>query len=527
MPSLAPPPLPEQRTHEPASVGRTDSDQLIRKTARGGGIAFAGNVLDKGIRFPLEILLARVLGAGDYGAYALGYGLAIIGSELSMLGLRSGVVRFGALYQGTGDLERVKGTLRSAFAIATLSSVLAGGVLFVLAKTISDVFDMPGLVNVLRVFAFAFPFYVVTLMAGQAALAFHAVTVQVVVTNICRPLAHVILVATLFLLGFGLLGAVSGFLASCAISAAIGLHLLRRVRPDMASRVRPTYEIGKLMRFSLPVLFVGVSYALLGQTDRIMLGYFKASSDLGIYSAAAVISQQAGVITYSFGTIFSPIISDLYHRNESDDLDRLYKTVTRWIVSLNLLILLLIILFARQIMGVFGTEFVAGWPVLVLLSLVSLIGYSVGGALVGFMLRMSGKQDIELANAAVMLLANIVLNLWLIPRYGILGAALATGFSFSLINAARIVEVYKLLRMHPFGTNYHKPFIAGAAVVLMFVLLYATGVMTPYWIACMVVLCVLYVGVLYLLGAEPEDKIVWEAIRRRVRNRQDPESVCP
>ena len=90
------------------------SDQLIRKAARGGGIAFAGNVVDKGLRFPLEMLLARVLGAGDYGSYSLGYGLAIIAGELSMLGLSSGIVRFGALYKGVGDLKRVKGTISSA-----------------------------------------------------------------------------------------------------------------------------------------------------------------------------------------------------------------------------------------------------------------------------------------------------------------------------------------------------------------------------------------------------------------------------
>ncbi len=50
-------------------IPRTEpSDQLIRKAAKGGGIAFTGNVVDKGLRFPLEILLARVLGAGGYGS---------------------------------------------------------------------------------------------------------------------------------------------------------------------------------------------------------------------------------------------------------------------------------------------------------------------------------------------------------------------------------------------------------------------------------------------------------------------------
>jgi O-antigen/teichoic acid export membrane protein len=160
------------------------SDQLIRKTAKGGGIAFAGNVIDKGLRFPLDILFARVLGAGGYGSYSLGYGLTMIGSKVSTLGLPNGIVRFAALYKGAGDIKRVKGTLISAFVISTLSSIAAGGLLFLFSRSLSEIFNMPELVSVLRIFAFAFPFYVITLMAGNAAGAFQAIKYEVVVTNI-------------------------------------------------------------------------------------------------------------------------------------------------------------------------------------------------------------------------------------------------------------------------------------------------------------------------------------------------------
>lgn len=506
----------ESRMQELRTPKTELSDRLIRKTARGGGIAFAGNIVDKGLRFPLEMLLARVLGAGDYGSYSLGYGLAIIASELSMLGLPSGIVRFGALYKGAGDIKRVKGTLSSAFLISTASSIAAGGLLFMFSTSVSEMFNMPKLANVLRIFAFAFPFYVITLMAGHAAGAFQAIKCQTAVTNICRPLTNVTIVSIIFLLGFRLLGAVYGFLISSVISAFFGLYLLKRIFPDIVSKLKPSYEVRKLLRFSLPVLFVGFSYILLVQTDRIMLGYFKASKDLGIYSAAATISQQAGLITYSFGYIFCPIISDLYNRNEFSDLKKLYKTVTRWIVSINLVILVLLILFSKQIMGIFGSEFTSGWLVLVVLSSVHLIAYSTGGALVGYVLQMSGKQDIELINAMVMLALNIALNLWLIPIYGILGAAMATGASYAAINVARIVEVYTLLRMHPYDTNYHKPFVAAFVVVILSVFLSMLNTSRPYWIISMVALSIVYFVVLYFLGLEYEDKMIWETIKRRI-----------
>lgn len=509
----------QKRCVQEPPAGKTEtSDQLIKKAAKGGGIAFAGNIIDKGLRFPLEILLARVLGAGDYGSYSLGYGLTVLVGQISMLGLPSGVVRFGALYRGAGDFKRVKGTISSALVISTLSSVAAGGLLFAFAGPLSETFGMPKLADVLRVFAFSFPLYVITLMAGYAANAFQAIKQQTAVTNICRPLANIAIVSVVFLLGFRLLGAVYGFLLSSGISAILGLYFLKRIFPDIVSELKSSYEVRKLLRFSLPVLFVGVSAILLRQTDRIMLGYFKASEDLGVYSAAAVISHQAGLIMYSFGYIFCPIISDLYNRGEFSNLERLFKTVTRWIVSLNLVILLLLILFSKQIMGVFGSDFVAGWSVLVILSAVHLIGYSTGGALVGYVLQMSGKQDIELANAIVMLIANIALNLWLIPPYGILGAAMATGASFAMINIARILEVYTFFRMHPFDTNYYKPFVAGVVVLLLSVFLSMLDILGPHWVMSMVMLVLVYFVVLYCLGLECEDRMVLAAIKRRVGN---------
>jgi O-antigen/teichoic acid export membrane protein len=377
---------------------------------------------------------------------------------------------------------------------------------------------MPELLSVLRIFAFAFPFYVITLMAGNAARAFQAIKYEVAVTNICRPLANVVIVSIVFLLGFRLFGAVYGFLISSAISAFYGLYLLKRIFPDIVSELKPSYEFRKLIRFSLPVLFVGFSYVLLSETDRIMLGYFKASKELGIYSAAANISQQAGLITYSFGCIFCPIISDLYNRNEFRQLEKLYKTVTRWIVSLNLVLLILLILFSKRIMGIFGSEFTSGWLVLVVLSSVHLVDYSTGGALVGYVLQMSGKQDIELVNALVMLITNVALNFWLIPIYGILGAAIATGASYAVINIARLVEVYMLLRIHPYDTNYHKPFVAGFVVILLSVLLLMFNVSQMIWLFSMLIIVIIYFIVLYLLGLEYEDKMIWETIKKRISN---------
>jgi O-antigen/teichoic acid export membrane protein len=117
-----------------------------------------------------------------------------------------------------------------------------------------------------------------------------------------------------------------------------------------------------------------------------------------------------------------------------------------------------------------------------------------------------------------MLITNVALNFWLIPIYGILGAAMATGASYAVINIARLVEVYMLLRIHPYDTNYHKPFVAGFAVILLSVLLLIFNVSQTIWLFGMVILIIIYFIVLYFLGLEYEDKMIWETIKKRISN---------
>ncbi len=498
------------------------SDRLIKAVAKGGGIAFVGNIADKGITFLLHILLGRVLGTSGYGLYSLGYGLTMVVSQISMLGLATGIVRFVSLYKGVGDVKRVKGTLISAFLILSVSSILTGVLLFVFSNHISETFKTPQLSSVLKIFACALPLYVLMMTAAYSVRALQTIKYEVAIRNICRPMIDILIVSIAFLLGFRLLGAVCSFAVAAAISAVLGMYLLRRVFPEIFSDFKPLYDFKKLLRFSLPVLFVGFSYIILNQTDRIMLGYFMEAEDLGIYSASALIPLQAGLVPYCLSCIFGPIFSDLYNRNEFLELEKLYKTLTRWAVSMNLLLLILIILFSRQILGLFGPEFVSGWPILVVLSCFELIYIAGGAALPGTVLPMSGKQDIELANAVVMVTMNIVLNFWLIQKYGVLGAAIATGISTALVNIAKVIEVYILLGIHPYNLSYHKPFIAGVIVTLIFFFSSRLNIISgSYWILNVLLLTTAYFIILCLLGFEHEDKIVWSTVRDKILPRRE------
>ena len=247
-----------------------------------------------------------------------------------------------------------------------------------------------------------------------------------------------------------------------------------------------------------------------------MLGILGLVHEVGIYNAAAIMSIQASLFLVSVNAIFSPIIADLYNKGHINQLSNLFKTTTKWIFELTLPVFLVFVLFSRHIMGLFGEEFVVGWAVLVILGGAQLLNASVGS--VGYTLTMTGRQKMELVNNLVLCGLNIFLNIILIRKFGILGAAIATGLSLGLINLLRLIEIYCLYKIHPYKLSYWKPVLAGTISVVSWLVVSNFLNFTGWlWITGVVIFMVIYLVILTLLGFEKEEKIVFKAVKKRLR----------
>jgi len=233
-------------------------------------------------------------------------------------------------------------------------------------------------------------------------------------------------------LGLGVSGAVGGFLAAALVALVSSLWLLARSLPSGTLAQAPEPQTRTLLRFSLPLYIAGFSYLLMTRTDIIMLGYFAQPEQVGAYRAAVALARLVVFGLTAIDTAFAPMIAGLYHRGDYDELREMYRTGTRWGVLLSLLAAMPFLLYPKEVLGMYGPGFVvAAWALVALVSF-QLINAGVGS--VGFMLQMSGYQDWVLGNNLFTAALNIGLNLWWIPRWGILGAALATGTSLALNN---------------------------------------------------------------------------------------------
>ena len=498
--------------------------RMTRQIAKGGVIALVGQLGAKVIHLLLQILLTRVLGAGGYGLYTLGLSTMQTVQTFSLCGLQNGVTRFGAAFRAEGDTRRLNETINVALTISFLVSAATGILLFFLSDSIAAaVFAKLDLALPLRLFAVSLPFYAFVVVVSHTVRVFRRMEFDVVLRQVFHPLATLLLAGLGFLLGFRLMGVVFAFLISSVVAFGIGLYLLTRAFPGFRFRLAFSAGPPGLLPYSLTVLLSGVLYLLVGRADRIMLGIFRPAEAVGVYGASAAMAVQATIFLTAFSAIFSPVMAELFRRGSAVELGKLLKATTRWIVTLTLPVVLVLTIFARPIMGLFGLGFREDYLVLIVLA----VSYSVNAAtgLVGVVLIMSGRERLELLNNLALGGLNVALNLLMIPKYGVLGAAVATGASIVLVNLTKLIEVYALYRVHSYTLSYWKPVVAAGCSVGVWKMLSCTGCLEGRrWLIGVVAVGVTYLAVLAMVGLDAEDKEIlaasWARLRRSPSRRK-------
>jgi O-antigen/teichoic acid export membrane protein len=178
-------------------------------------------------------------------------------------------------------------------------------------------------------------------------------------------------------------------------------------------------------------------------------------------------------------------------------------------------IIISIIVYPETILNVFGSEYIAAKYVLILIALGQMINAFVGAN--GYILNMSGHEKLTLINNFIMASINIILNILLIPRFDILGAAMATTISIIVINIAKVIQVKKYLDIFP----YNKKFL----VVILGILsnCFIAGFFKLYFNNLFSVIIITIINILLsifllLIHKDELDSLVFTKLKDKVKN---------
>lgn len=397
---------------------RISTTPLLRKLAGNTAWLFADRLLRLGLGLVIGVWLSRYLGPEQFGLYSYLLAFVAIFTPLASLGLDQIVVR-----------ELVAGrpaplTLGTAFVLR-----LAGGLAVLLLATLSMWLLAPAddgralLVALIAAGVVVQACDVIDLWFQAQTQARYAVYARGAAFLLASALRVALIVAQAPLAAFLWVNLAELLLSGVALAVA----LQTRGMPLRSWRFQPG-EARRLLGASWPLLFSGLAVMVYMKVDLVMLTQMRGAGEAGVYAAALRLSEAWYFIPMAITTSVTPTI--MAARGEPGVYYGRLERLSRLLVRVALLIALPLSLFATPLItAIYGSAYEAAGPVLAV---------HIWAALFVFLGVAQGPWDVgedltrlALYRTAGGAVANVLLNLWLIPGLGALGAALATAASYA------------------------------------------------------------------------------------------------
>ncbi|GAB6878962.1 hypothetical protein JCM17823_12360 [Halorubrum gandharaense] len=421
------------------------------------GITFGGELVKKAFGFLVVAIITRLVSPGVYGLFVLATSVMHLLQVFASAGLHRAIDYFVPQYLAAGEPGKARGVTLQVFGLLLFTSSLTGAAMYLGADWLAALFDEPALAAGLRMLAVALPLLAVFngLLAGYNGI--KRLQYRVYVRDLTRPTIRLLTTAALLVAGYGLLGIVGGYIVGLTASILLGGVLLLRHDALKGGNIAFT-PVKEVLWYGMPLALAGVIYVVMGQVDYFVVGYFLSSDDVGIYRVGYMLAANLLVFFSSLAPVFKPLIAE--ERRDGDAVAERYRTATRWVLGLSLPVAAILVLGAEVYLSiVFTPQYtVASGAVLALVAgyLVSITAGGPDGAL----LQGLGYSRLVFLNSGILLVANVVFSVLLVPEYGILGAGLGTMTALVLSGTAALLEVYYYRGIHPFTLDLGRILLA-------------------------------------------------------------------
>lgn len=492
-----------------------DRDQAIRDIFKGAGVVYTGLILEIIISFLAQLLAARYLNTADFGGITTGVALVNLGAILGTIGLDEGLIRH--LPRKTAD-ERTS-LARAAFLIVvpfslTIGVLIALNASFIAANVLGDA----SVSTSIRIFGAMIPFASVLMLSIGGIRGQEISRYRVYIENLLRPTLRFGLVIAAVIFGLGQAGFALAYAVPYAVGAGVAVLLLLRTFDTgiRSSSDDVDADYAGFIRYSIPMTVSRAASFVYRSADIFLLLYFLNAGAVGAYGVAYAAGRLVGMFSMAFNFLGAPIASKIEAASGVDDMVTAHQPALRWLVILSIPAMAPLVLFPEPfITGLYRPRYAPGAGALAVLALAFAID-NVFNAL-GNLLRGLGKARPLAFNGFLAAATNVALNIVLIPRYGIVGAAIATFASYLLMDALMTVELWYFAGSFPLPSSVVSPAVVGIPLVgLAWLARDLVPPSLPGLVAFGAVFASVYlVVILVTLGFEPEEVMLIRSVEER------------
>ena len=431
--------------------GSLRAESLKAQLARGAAKAFVINLASVGLGFLSQLVLARVLGVEGYGIYAYVFAWVTVLGLLARSGFPTSLLRFVSAYRVQQEWGLLRGVIRYAEVRVAVASVLVALVGSAVVWALAERLGL-ALANAFLVGLWAVPLVAMVEVRCAIARALGQVTMALVPERLVPQAILVVCIGFIFFLPAADVGPVLalGFrVTGLAVALALVSWVAWNARRAVVAPNQPltTGEQAAWRSAALALLALAVLQAVRRHADVLLVGFLLDTTDAGIYRVASYV---AGLVAFPLGAInivFAPVISAYHAQGDRESLQAMVTATARWIFATALIIALPLLIAPEFILGLFGSDFVAGATALRILLIGQLINALTGS--VGFLMTMTGHERPATVIFGVAAALAVVLTVALVPVFGISGAAAATASGLVVWNLALAVFIYRRLGVVP------------------------------------------------------------------------------
>jgi O-antigen/teichoic acid export membrane protein len=499
--------MSESKPSQPAKSEESSSTQRV--VARGAFVNVLG-MIGK-LLLPVSfIVITRLFGPDVVGVFLLGFILVDVATNLTVSGINDGVLMLASREDVAKDDEGVHRVLSNGFA---MSLAVAAAMILVAYNGGPRALhwgyeDASQLIPLVQIMVLAVPFRVIGIVVVAATKVKLTMKWDALLSGFGRSAAFLIAAVVAYFVD---VSATSLAWAYVAGWVAVGV---------VAMLVFPAYyrygallrEFGRfkfsseLVRFAIPQNLNMAFGRFATDIDAMMLAYFGVPpAQLSFYWMGGQVVRNVRQIKLIFSGAYAPLIARLHAAGDREGMNRSFSMVSRWATTLALPVALIIIFFRGELIWLFHDTFTDDTSFMLLLLVVPLLSCSFG--LASNVIVMTGHSGWNLFNSLTMAALNIVLNYLLIPRYGILGAAMATVLASVFTTTLALIEARMLVGVSLQYGQVYKPFAAGLAagtVATVWLLAGPTSGLLMNLAGCAIALAV-YAVVLFSLKVPEED----------------------
>ena len=431
-----------------------DFSELFKK----GGVSFLIRIGGQIMGFLLTLVIAHYYGAQGLGNYILAIVILRIFTLVSKLGLDTFSIRFIASFSKKNKWKSIQLFRKKILILISITSIVSSVAMYFFSDIIVGQIDVK--VEYVKLSSFFVLPMVFFMLHYQSLRGLKRIAEF---SFFYRMAQSTFSIVSIFIISAFIKSSnvpIYAYLTSVSIVSVLSFitykYCFSKKADFSTEEIIEDLTVRNILKISIPLMLAQSVQFIMAWTDKLMIGNMMSAESVAVYGVAFRFSMGVSITLMAINSISSPKFAEKFASDDIKGMGKIAMQSAKMIFWTTLPLATILLIFPKFFMGLYGTDFVytplilgAGFEALRWLIIGRIVNALSGS--VGNLMQMSGQQKLYMNILIIGAVINVVLNYYLIPIYGIKGAAIASVVSLSFWN---LTMVYMVKRKFGFSTIY-------------------------------------------------------------------------